>query len=119
MAATTIWKGASGHHYTFEIYPVGTLFYNVSGVYIACRGLYPGSFEALYVGEAESLHNRLNAGAKNHDGLKRAARSGMTHICAMIVNGEAERLRIETDLRHGLNPSCNRQPTPGLRSVFD
>jgi hypothetical protein len=27
----------------------------------------------------------------------------------VVAGGNAERVRIETDLRHGLNPSCNRQ----------
>jgi hypothetical protein len=37
----------------------------------------------------------------------------MTHIAALVVAGDAERLRIETDLRHGLNPSANAQNALG------
>jgi hypothetical protein len=112
MALTINPTGKSGRPYTFDMFLVGTQFNRVSGVYIACRQLLSGQFEALYVGEAQSLYDRLNAGAANHDGLKCAASRGMTHIGAFVVNGGAERLRIETDLRHGLNPSCNRQSVP-------
>lgn len=106
------WRGASGQSYTFETHPIGTQFNAVSGVYIACKRLISGNFEALYVGEAQSLYDRLNAGAANHDGLKCAFRNSMSHIGALVISGNADRLRIETDLRHGLNPSCNRQSVP-------
>lgn len=106
------WTGKSGRKYAFELFPSGQQFRDVSGLYIACRKLSTGNFEALYVGETQSLKDRLNAGAVRHTGLACAARKGMTHICATVVAGDAERLRIETDLRHGLNPSCNQQSVP-------
>lgn len=112
MAIQANWTGASGLPYLFEVHPIGTVFNSVSGVYIACRQIASGSFEALYVGETQSLYDRLNAGAKDHEGLICASRNGMTHIAARVVAGNAERLSVETDLRHGLNPSCNRQSVP-------
>jgi hypothetical protein len=36
----------------------------------------------------------------------------MTHIGALVVAGDTQRIRVETDLRHSLNPSCNRQSVP-------
>jgi hypothetical protein len=51
----------------------------------------------------------LNTGIGSHDGYSRAYRLGMTHIAALVVTGDTERLRIETDLRHGLSPSANAQ----------
>ena len=105
----------SGLRYTFEIYRAtnGLMpeFRPVSGIYMFCRLIGPGKYEALYVGEADSLYNRLNAGLRNHDGFKRASRIGTTHVAALLV-GDVDRVRIETDLRHGLNPVCNRQPVP-------
>lgn len=112
MAALPKWFGISGQAYEFETFPVGTRFNHVSGVYVACRALSTGVFEPLYVGEAVSLHDRLNIGFDRHDGLQRASRLGMTHIEVMLVSGKANRLRIETDLRHRLDPVCNRQPVP-------
>lgn len=113
MRTIVTWTGKSGRDYEFETFPIGTQFNHVSGVYIACRQLLPGNFEALYVGEAQSLVDRLNTGANNHDGIKCALRNGATHIGALFVSSDTERLRIETDLRHALNPSCNRQNVPG------
>jgi hypothetical protein len=113
MAFQISWRGASGSSYTFETYPNGTAFNPVSAVYIFCREVSPGSWEALYVGETQSLENRLNANVFSHIGYGRAKRLGMTHIAALVVAGEAERVRIETDLRHGLNPSANRQSVLG------
>lgn len=109
MAFNITWRGASGQSYTFETHPVGTQFNPVSGVYIFCRQVTSGNWEALYVGETQSLKQRLNTGVSSHDGYLRASRLGMTHIAALVVAGDAERLRIETDLRHGLNPSANTQ----------
>ena len=97
--------GISGWSYDFEVFPVGTIFNAVSGVYIACRQIPTGNFEALYVGKTQSFRDRLNAGAQNHSGLLCVARNGMTDIAALCVSGNAERIRIETDLRHALRPS--------------
>jgi hypothetical protein len=106
---TITWTGKSGAKYTFHCYPDGQEFNPVSGVYIMCRVVPFAGWEALYVGEAQSLKDRLNAGISNHDGYRRAKSAGMTHIAALVVVGDAERVRVETDLRHGLNPSCNAQ----------
>lgn len=118
MYTTVRWRGVSGAMYEFEVYPVGQLFNPVSGVYIFCRELFGGSWEALYVGEAGSLKQRLNDGIASHDGYRRAKATGATHVAAMRVSGDAERIRVETDLRHGLNPSCNAQGVNAL-SLFE
>ena len=112
MTKTINWIGKSGQSYPFFLFPHGTEFHAASAVYIACKQVAPETFSALYVGEAESLYNRLNVGGVNHQGLLRAAREGMTHICAMAVDGRRERLRIELDLRHALDPVCNREAVP-------
>ena len=113
MAFNITWRGASGQSYNFEPHPVGTQFNPISGVYIFCRKIASGSWEALYVGETQSFKQRLNTGVGSHDGYARASRLGMTHIAALVVAGDAERLRVETDLRHGLNPSANAQNALG------
>lgn len=113
MSLSVTWRGASGQSHTFETYPVGTQFNPISGVYIFCRQVASGNWEALYVGETQSLKQRLNTGIGSHDGYARASRLGMTHIAALVVAGDAERLRIETDLRHGLKPSANAQTILG------
>lgn len=114
MADIITWPGASGTKYQTEVFPIGTTFNPVSGVYIVCKAATAGLWTALYVGEAQSLYDRLNAGVSAHDGYKRATRSGATHIAVMRTRSDAERLRVETDLRHGLNPPCNKQGAPSL-----
>ena len=113
MAFNITWRGTSGQSYAFETHPFGTQFNPVSAVYIFCRQGASGKWEALYVGETQSLEQRLNTGIGSHDGYARASRLGMTHIAALVVAGDAERLRIETDLRHGLNPLANAQNALG------
>lgn len=106
---TVQWNGQSGTQYKFEVYPIGQEFKPLSGVYVFCRPGKPGFLEALYVGETQSFYDRLNTGLRNHDGFKSAQRAGATHVAVMQVANAPQRLRIETDLRHGLNPVCNRQ----------
>ena len=110
---TATWSGISGTSYTFEVHDLSTTFRPVSGVYIIGRAVWLGHMtrlEALYVGEAQSLEDRLNTRRDAHEGFKRALAHGATHVCALLApNGATERLRIETDLRHGLNPICNLQ----------
>lgn len=116
MIGTATWTGKSGTIYAFTVYPLRTTFYPVPGVYIFGRYIQFGGVsrpEALYVGEAKSLEDRLNTNGARHDGLKRAAKMGMTFIAARVAPADdAERLWIETDLRHSLNPACNREPVP-------
>ena len=113
---TATWAGKSGSVYAFELFPIGTEFNPVSAVYILCRpapslGI-TRRMEALYVGETESLHDRLNSGLIQHDGLKRATQAGATYVGVYRTEGTANRARIETDLRHALNPSCNAEAVP-------
>jgi hypothetical protein len=105
MTVVVSWPGKSGTQYRTELFPMGTKFNAVSGVYIACKA-------AATPGRWTSLYDRLNTNVAAHNGLVCAARRGATHIAVVRANGDAERLRIETDLRHGLNPPCNQQPVP-------
>lgn len=119
MADIVRWYGQSGLEYLFELFPVGTTFNPVSAIYIFCSRVSPTNWTALYVGESESLHDRLNTGITQHSGFKRATLRGATHIAVMRTYDKSERLRIETDLRHGLKPVCNLQGTETiLGSLF-
>lgn len=109
---TANWIGKSGRKYDFELYPRGTEFKSIGGVYVLCNLISARQLRALYVGETKSFHDRLNACAFTHDGFKRAARIGFTHITVLRCADDALRLAIETDLRHALNPVCNRESIP-------
>ncbi len=103
------WKGASGASYAFWLHPIGTNYFELPGVYVFCT-LAGGLWYAKYVGETDNFARRLSDELKSHHRWDSIRAHGATHICTRVVEGgNAERLRIETDLRHGLNPPCNRQ----------
>lgn len=105
-----IWTGISGTRYEFEHHAIGMTFNSIAGVYIFCRFAADGLWYAVYVGETDNFQRRLYNELAAHHRWPDITGAGSTHICAMVVRGgNAERLRIETDLRHRLNPSCNRQ----------
>ena len=113
MAQEVYPQGASGQKYAFTLYSATQNFNPVPAVYLLCRLHRGGPLEVLYVGETQSLKQRL---IPAHDGYMRAIKADMTHIAAMSVVNHKDRLRIETDLRHGLNPSCNAQGLGAARS---
>lgn len=117
MSVKQYWKGKSGNWYEFDVYPIGQEFNPVSGVYIFCRPIGDGRFKALYVGETDTFHDRLYTGLKDHHGFKRATVYGVTHVAVRLV-ATANRLIVETDLRHGLNPPCNKQPVPTVPAAI-
>ncbi len=111
---TVTWTGKTGTAYQFYLHPLGTEFKPLGGVYIFCRPGQPGHMEALYIGETQSFYDRLNASPMNHDGYKRARLAQASHVAVLIAADATLRLRIETDLRHGVNPICNRQSVPAV-----
>jgi len=119
LITTTTYTGASGTVYDFDVFDLGTRFNTVSGVYILSirtgSTLLTQNFAALYVGETGDLKDRLNSNPENHEGYKRSASAGMTHIGVHRCSKHSTRLQIETDLRHALDPICNRQPVPSRR----
>jgi hypothetical protein len=106
-----IWTGVSGTRYEFQNFKLGNVTFNpVAGVYIFCRQGTDSLWYSVYVGETDNFVRRLADELSTHHRLESISRAGATHICAMVVTGgNAERVKIETDLRHSLNPPCNRQ----------
>lgn len=106
------WPGYSGRNYTFETYPIGTAFKPIGGVYIFCRARPDGKWDALYVGETGNFNERLNTSLQGHQAWPACRVRGATHIGVMIIGSvlnREPRLALETELRHTLNPPCNRQ----------
>lgn len=115
--ATYPWTGASGQTYHFQIDPIWTHYKPVPGVYMFCKrttglALAFGPWIALYVGETHDFHERLHSRLDRHDAYECVTRNGATHIATLRVHGAANRLRIETDLRHSIAPVCNLQSVP-------
>lgn len=105
-----VWNGASGRKYSFELWPIGTNFNDIAGVYIFCRRLANGNWGAVYIGESSSLKGRLSSNLATHHRLDAIKRQGATHICALPISGHPSlRLAVETDLRQLIKPICNRQ----------
>ncbi|WP_338467057.1 GIY-YIG nuclease family protein [Novosphingobium sp. ZN18A2] len=102
--------GISGTNYEFFVHPIGTTYKPISGVYIFLNQTAQGQWNALYVGETSDLNQRLNAALQGHNAWPRISKHRATHIATRAVSGGLDaRLKIETDLRHGLNPPCNDQ----------
>lgn len=106
-----IWTGASGRRYEFEHFAIGQVTWNpVGGVYIFCRQGADRLWYAVYVGETDNFRRRLADEFFSHHQRESITRARATHVSALKVVGSASaRLAIETDLRHSLNPPCNRQ----------
>ena len=101
--------GKSGKIYQFDVYPIGSKFNPVSGIYVFCKrgGLSP--WLPLYIGQTQSFRDRVDTRLNEHDGYKRAIAEGASHIAVMLAGNETQRLQIESDLIQKNNPTCNRQ----------
>ncbi len=103
---TINWPGASGREYKHWIYPIGTSFKDEPGNYVFAKETSPGRWTPIYVGETESLRDRL----PNHEKLRCVLGNGGTHIHAHVTSGgQQARLAEEADLRWKWNPPCNEQ----------
>jgi hypothetical protein len=107
---TLLWVGWSGTVYEFERDPLGTQYNRRPGVYIICRQMPDGTWFADYVGETDDFHRRLFEEFAGHGFREGITAPFATHICTLhVTGGKAARLAVETDLRHSLNPPCNKQ----------
>jgi hypothetical protein len=107
---STNWLGASGKRYQFQNHPIGTAFASDAGVYIFCKAGANGTWNAVYVGETDDFSRRISNELGQHHAWNCIIACGATHICTLPVQGgDADRVAVETDLRHSLNPPCNKQ----------
>ena len=87
MAEQTImWPGASGKEYKYWIYAIGTSFKDSPGNYIFAKETSIGRWTPIYIGETDSLQDRLS----NHEKLPCVERHGGTHVHAhsSVLSGE-------------------------------
>jgi hypothetical protein len=102
-----MFKGDSGKHYRFKVFPLGTRFRKVSGVYlIACRA--HGNDGAhrhkiLYVGHTEDFSQPL-AKSRNAEALSRL---GANCICVQSDTSAKSRVEKERDLISTFSPAGN------------
>lgn len=97
-------KGQSGAQYEFEVYPWGTVFNSVGGLYLVLKKQ-PSNYGVLYIGQTGDLSERFD----NHHQGACFTRNGKTHIAVRGEGSEQRRLAIETDLIRNYQTSCNKQ----------
>jgi hypothetical protein len=103
---TVTWAGASGKQYEYWISSIGTTFVDEPGNYIFVIEASPNQWIPLYIGETESLRNRLS----DHEKLACVRRYGGTNIHAHTTSGgEQARKAEEADLLARWDPPCNRE----------
>ena len=107
MAAKTImWVGASGKKYEYWIYPIGTSFKDSPGNYIFAKETAPDRWTPVYIGETDSLKDRLS----NHEKMPCVKRYGGTHVHAHTGSADEKTRRAEeSDLPAKWDPPCNKE----------
>ena len=100
--------GASGTRYIFDIYPLGTQFYDVGGVYILTREFVNQQreirYQPLYIGQTKSFLERLTT---SHEKWNCAVQHRLNSICACVDTNRFSRLISESDLLKNYNTPCN------------
>lgn len=96
-------NGVSGAKYDFGVYPWGTPFKAVGGVYLVLKKLPAGNYSMLYVGQTGDLSERFD----HHHKEPCFTRNGKTHIAARVEGDVQRRLAVETDLIRNYRTTCN------------
>ncbi len=93
--------------YNFDVYPANTSFNAVGAVYIFSRRTVnadgKGSHALLYIGETESLKDRI----PNHEKWACVRQENVNCICVHRDDNSVSRRAKESDLIAGNNTPCN------------
>ena len=105
--ATLELTGASGRKYAFLVYPWGTTFKQLGGVYAVTRAV-PNqtgreTHSIIYVGQTGDLSERFD----DHHKAACFSKHSANCICVHVESSEKTRLAIEADLIAAYNPPCN------------
>ena len=104
---TILWPGASGKQYNYWIYEIDTSFKDVPGNYIYAKEASPNQWTPIYIGETESLQDRLTS---SHEKLPCIKKHGGTHIHAHTSSSDENVRRAEeADLIEKWDPPCNKE----------
>jgi len=104
---TILWTGASGKQYKYWINEIGDSFKDDPGNYIYAREISPGRWIPIYIGETDSLKDRLSS---SHEKLSCVKRHEGTHIHAHTSSSSEDVRRAEeADLIEKWDPSCNKE----------
>ena len=101
MRSSVIFRGQSGALYRFHIWPLGTAFKAISGVYVVSKRTSDdrtfsdkGSHRPVMIGQMEDLSALVFSQAN----LKAFAAAGAEYLCVCAVSDAEERQSIEHDL---------------------
>ena len=102
-----IFKGGSGTQYRFKVFPLGTRFRKLSGVYVIAnrdRGVNGGQkHTVLYVGHTADFSQPFD----KHGKAKDCADHGANCICVQSDVSEDSRVEKQRDLVAKFTPECN------------
>ena len=102
-SSTIIMQGRSGATYEFTVYPWGTPFKPLGGVYSVLRARTDGRYDVIYVGQTGDLSERFD----DHHKAGCFSRERARRIGVHVESEEQRRLAIESDLIANYNPPCN------------
>jgi hypothetical protein len=108
------WEGKSGRRYYVAVYGIGELFDFGSIVYLVTQARLDGFYDPLYIGQTGDGEERLG----RHPKFARALALGATHVHIHWVDGKADRIAVETDLRHQHPTALNEQSIPERANVL-
>lgn len=109
MSQIVKWPAGIGQFVDTELYPIGTHFHEVSGLYVMCKPTPDGKWQPLYVGQAVNLNQRVGSGISNHHAVHKATAMGASHICVVRIDSAGERNSLERVLCRVLQPPVNKQ----------
>ena len=98
MADKVDWVGQSGQTYSSYLRKIGASYKDLPGVYIFVK-LEIEKWSPIYVGETDSLKDRLTTNRENHHRYYCVTNHGATHICTMVVEGGLRGLQCQTKRR--------------------
>jgi excinuclease UvrABC nuclease subunit len=101
MSANTVnWGG-----YEFDVCKQTANWNDVGGIYIFTGLNQQGRWRAFYIGQAQSLKDRI----PDHERWDEAVQLGATHVHARAVSQEATRDTVEAELIAAYQPALNEQ----------
>ena len=104
---TQAWANSRGRGVTFadyQVYPIGTEFKEVGGIYIF-SGPALQMFPPIYIGRTKNFRQRLRLGA--HEEELCATQYGATRIHVLVIEDESERNEEERFMIDYYRPVCN------------
>jgi hypothetical protein len=102
-----VFKGKSGTAYRFKVFPLGTRFRKISGVYVIGSRVHDRNggrrLLPVYVGQTTDFSQPLD----QHQKAKDFVDQGANCICVQSDAVEQSRAAKERDLVASLRPACN------------